>query len=145
MFARGGAGVGDPTGRDPHGREPADRGLLAAARQALPAPGEAPAGKVLSDREGPVFEAAAGLVRVARRLRVQPEARGGAEGPEVAEARGRVAQSFGAERLPRGARVHLAAAQTLEEASPSSARRVHALDEEPPGEVGDTTSSTGTR
>ena len=69
--------------------------------------------------------------------RVQPEARGGTEGPEVAEDRGRVAQSFGAECLPRGARVHMAAAQTLDEASLASARRVHALDEELPGEVGD--------
>ena len=54
----------------------------------------------------------------------------------MAEDRGRVAQSFGAECLPRGARVHTAAAQTLEEASLASAWHVHALGEDLPGEVG---------
>ena len=46
------------------GRESADRGLLATARQALQTSGEAPAGEVLSGREGLVFEAAARLARV---------------------------------------------------------------------------------
>ena len=51
MLAQGGAGVGGSTGRVPHGRESADRGLLATARQALQASTEAPAGEVLSGTE----------------------------------------------------------------------------------------------
>ena len=54
----------------------------------------------------------------------------------MAQLRGSVGRPFGADGHAAGARVREATAPTLEETSVASARRVHALDEELPAEVG---------
>ena len=130
MFPHGGAGVGGPTGRVPKW----PRAFLQLPARPYTSLGEA---QVLSGREGLNTEGAAGLARVARRLRVQPEVRGGTESLEVAEIRGRAARALGADRPSSGARVREAAARTLEKRRLASARHVRGLDEGLLGEMGD--------